>query len=826
MITKLIIKNNAALSKKGATYLELDTKDVFNIIVGRNGFGKTTLMGELTMLPPDNADYLPGGYKEVHAVVGKDTYIVKSTTGKSSEHFFIHNGKNLNEGNTLLVQRELVKIHFGVTPFIKDVITGLDVRNLFTTLSAPKRKDFLMTVNPNDTSYALKIHDKLKSNLNALKGGLKTQRQRLAVEEGRLVQLASMDPAKLQEEIRVMDDQIKNALIIHGTLQNVQRNELTGLKNDIANIISFLMSSHTQVKHSKPTLLKLKIQSESTLDYYKTREIKLSSLLGELASQLSGLDLANNNLETYRSRLELNNRAIEINREELHALTRKYEEHELFKGVYNDPDFQASASELVNYLHGANKTNDQSITSTIYQSKQERARELDNELQGIRRKLSDIQHQLDHFEKADSVECPKCTTRFKVGMEKVNPQQIRNEGNILQERKDVVEKELKVISEWLEDNQGWYESMGSLTRYARRFYNPQLIISMISEYRIGKADISVLIDLIRSTVNYGEISKTLSVLEEENQNVEKQIKFLESSDVETLFKRAQFVERELGSVQRSVRRVLNEINDYDMQLDIIELDVQKRDRLGYLIQELEDKLIENGQWRIKVRVEEIIQDLTPRKDQLISNLIRSESLNSVIESIKENIADMERREKHTALLLDGLSPVKGLIGYLMNDFLKSVVANVNAIIQPIWTNRLHVLNCSTSKTEEDVDLNYSFPVLTGSSDKPNKDIGNCSGGEREIINFAFRLVLHRYLGKRTCLPLMMDEVGVAFDELHRGRFNAYIAEQIRLDKLPQTFMISHSHKEICSAVQTANFIALNTEGLRLGFEMNKKSVIR
>ena len=203
MITKLIIKNYTPLVKKGVSYVELDTKEIFNIILGRNGFGKTSLLRELTPFPPDNADYQPGGYKEVHVVVGKDAFILRSTTGKSSEHHFILNGKNLNEGNTLLVQRELVKIHFGVTSGIKDVITGLDVRDLFTTLSAPRRKDFLMAVNPNDTTYALKVFDKLKSNLNAIKGGLKTQRQRLVVEEGRLSQLAGMEPDKLQQEIRV-----------------------------------------------------------------------------------------------------------------------------------------------------------------------------------------------------------------------------------------------------------------------------------------------------------------------------------------------------------------------------------------------------------------------------------------------------------------------------------------------------------------------------------------------------------------------------------------------------------------------------------------------
>lgn len=825
MITKLIIKNYAPLSKKGVTYVELDTKDVFNIVLGRNGFGKTSLLRELTMMPPDNADYLAGGYKEVHAVVGKNTYVLKSSTGKSSEHHFIHNGKQLNEGNTLLVQRELVKIHFGVTPFIKDVITGLDVRNLFTTLSAPRRKDFLMAINPNDTSYALKIYDKLKSNLNALKGGLKTQRQRLVVEEGRLTQLVSMDPEKLQQEIRLMDDQIKNALIIHGTLQHIQRNDISGLKTEIGNIITFLMSSHTQVKHSRPTLLDIKEKAMGTLDYYKTREIKLGSLLGELAGQLSGLDLANNNLDSYRNRLELNQRAISINQEELESMNKKFDGHALFVDIYDDPQFHASASELISFLQGIHRTREENITSALYQSKMLVNKDLCDELNTVKAKINNIQHTLDHFNRADSVDCPKCKNKFKVGMSEINPERLKNENLILNERKVQLEKEITVVTDYIEDNQSWFESMGSLTRYARRHYNPQLIISMISEYRIGKTDISVLIDLIRSTVVYGDVTKTLTALKEETETVQKQIAFLESSDVETLFKRSQFVERELATAQRSVQRVLNEIRDYDNQLDIIELDAQKRDRLGYLMQEFEGKLVENGQWRVKARVEEIIQDLTPRKDQLISNLIRSESLNSVIQSIKDNIADMECREKHTALLMDGLSPVKGLIGYLMNDFLKSVVANVNAIIQPIWTNRLHVLNCTTSKSEDDVDLNYNFPVLSGDSDKANKDIGDCSGGEREIINFAFRLVLRRYLGERSSLPLMMDEVGVAFDELHRGRFCAYIAEQLRLGKLPQVFMISHYINQY-GVFNNSNVIALNTEGLTVPVKVNQKSKIK
>lgn len=822
MITKLIVKNLTPLAKKGVTYVELDTKDIFNVVVGRNGFGKTSLLRELTPYPPDNADYGPGGYKESHHVIGKDTYILKSTTGKSSEHHFIHNGKNLNEGNTLLVQRELVKIHFGVTPFIKDVITGLDVRDLFTTLSSARRKEFLMAVNPNDTTYALKVFDKLKSNLNALKGGLKTQRQRLIVEEGRLSQLAGMEPDKLQQEIRVMDDQIKNALIIHGQLQHVQRSDLQPIKNEIANIISFLIGANHSVKHTRNTLLSMRQRHEDSLSYYKDKEIALTAALSEVTTQLAGLD-GRNNLDGYKKVLANNELSLSLNLDELAIIERRFEAHELFKDVYKDGNFYLQVEELISLLFSVEKAVDMEITSDKYRRAQTKLQEFRNELEANKNHANEIRHTLNHFNKADSVECPKCDHKFKVGFGNIDIPQLTSRLETHDKRIVELQSYVKRGEDYLENNQGWYESMAGLMRYAQRSEYSNLIVKLIGEYNVGKGDIMLLIDLLRSTAQYADITKTINVLKEEIENVSKQIKFLESSDIETLFKRAEFIERELATSQAGVRRALRNISDVDDQLGTITLDEQKRDRLSILLQELNDKLTENGKYRIKNRVEEIISELTPRKDSLISNLIRSESLNSVIQSIKENIADMEKREKHTILLMEGLSPVKGLIGYLMNDFLKSVVANVNAIIQPIWTNRLHVLNCSTSKSEEDVDLNYNFPVLSGGSDKPNKDIGLCSGGEREIINFAFRLVLRRYLGDRCGLPLMMDEVGVAFDELHRGRFCAYIAEQLRLDKMPQVFMISHSHKEIAAAVNNANFIALNTEGLRLGFELNKKS---
>lgn len=829
MITKMILKNYTPLYKKNITYVELTIRDVFNIIIGRNGFGKTSLLKELTPFPPDNADYEQGGYKETHHVIGKNTYILKSSTGKSSEHHFIFNGKPLNEGNTLLVQRELVKLHFGVTANVKNFITGLDVRDLFTTLSAARRKDLLMTINPNDTSYAVKVYDKLKSNHNSIKGGLKTQRQRLVVEEGRLTQLSSMESGKLQQEIRVLDDQIKNALIIHGELQHVNNIDINPLKNEIGNIISFLMGNDTIVKQPMSVLLQLKEGLNGTLDYHKSREIRFSTMLTEFATQLAGLNSSGNNLDSYKHRLSNLLVMAEENQKTFDKITKRFEEHPDFIPKPSDErefkHFVERANNFIYQIQSVNRAVDTEITSSKFKTIQAKLTETTKEYDSLKRKISEIEHTLEHYSRADTVDCPKCTARFKPGFTEFDPVKIQNQKNDLHERVAVLKKQVTEYEDYIEDNQGWYDSMTDMLRFSQSTDIPQIYNALIRTYEIGKRDTSVLVSLVEDTREYAHVCEVIKSLNEEKDSVEKQIIFLESSDVETLFKRSEWVERELAATQRSVRRILNELKDIDDQIECIQEDIQRRDRLGFVMTELNESLVRNGQYKIKLRVQEIINDLTPRKEQLISNLIRAESLHSVIQSIKDNIADLEKREKHTQLLLDGLSPVKGLIGYLMNDFLKSVVANVNAIIQPIWTNRLSVLNCSTAKTDEDVDLSYSFPLISGGNDKASKDIGDGSGGEREIINFAFRLVLRRYLGDSCSLPLMMDEVGVAFDELHKGRFFAYIAEQSRLDKLPQTFMISHNYKEYAGNLN-ANIIALNTEGIRVGFEVNKNSILR
>lgn len=827
MLTGLIVRNFTPLLKKGTSYVELDIKKfILNILLGRNGFGKTTLLSLITPMPPDNADFGPDGYKEWRYVDERGTFILKGSTGKNSVHEFIFNGKNLNEGKTLLVQRELVKIHFGVTQQIVNILTGLDVRDLFTTLSAARRKEFLMAVNPNDTSYALKVYEKLKSNYNTIRGGLKTQRQRLVVEEARLTQLATMDAEKLEIEIAQLDTQIKDALVLHGILSGVEQNDLKPIKLEIDNIISRLLGNDTIIKGTRGQYLEQKEAGLRRLAHLTTLSTKLSTMHSEITQQLQGLDAGTQSLEGYKARLGMIEGKLDKLKLDLELTENFFVGQSFFQeGFYRDEDLLVNAHELMEQLRLVHKARDPEATGTKYKGICDRLVIVKNELANLQSDITQINHQLDHYRKADTVSCPECAANFKIGFEKFNPSQleaIRDEKVVQLKR---FESEAEKLNDYIENNEEWYSSMTAYHRFLRRLREPGKLLEMSTHFNVGKTDIQVLLECIRRSIEIDNIIKQITQLEEEHQHLLTQIKYLESSDVTSLFARAGEVERELAYTQRSIGRVKEELRKIDDAINTIIADDLLRDKLTFLATDIHTKLIENGKYAIKLKTEQAIDELCPLKDQLIANLIRAKSLNSVIDSMKETIADLEKKEKHTLLLMEGLSPVKGLIGYLMNDFLKAVVGNINAIIQQVWTTRLRVMNCSTSKTDDDVDLSYSFPVLVGDSDKPNKDIGLCSGGEREIINFAFRVVILRYLGPKCGVPLMMDEVGVALDELHRGRFYSWVEEQHRLDTLPMTFMISHNYAQF-SRNLAANFIALNVEGLNVPANMNQHSIIR
>lgn len=53
------------------------------------------------------------------------------------------------------------------------------------------------------------------------------------------------------------------------------------------------------------------------------------------------------------------------------------------------------------------------------------------ERNGVKSKIDELRHTLNHYNKAEAVDCPKCDHQFKLGFEKFNPEQIQEQLTVL-----------------------------------------------------------------------------------------------------------------------------------------------------------------------------------------------------------------------------------------------------------------------------------------------------------------------------------------------------------------------------------------------------------
>lgn len=827
MIIKLIIENLIPLLNKGTKRIELTPDECMNIVVGRNGFGKSALLREVSPLPPDNSRYAEGGYKEIHYYINKKHYILKSWTGKNSDHSFLIDGNEQNEGGTLTVQRDLVRIHFGVTPKLFDVVSGLDDRTLFTTMSSGKRKEVLQDINPNDTSFGIETYDKLKREYNSTKGALSNQRKRLAAEIRLQESFESMDPEAFEAEINLLDEQLKNAILIHGQLLHVKDPELSKARDELAGIIQRLRLNDSKITMTKHDLLVWLERASLLNTNYQVKIKTYTDKIVEITDKINGLDVGNFSLENTKTKIEENTlriKDIEKTLENLKAnLNRIYVSDEL---LTKDYAFFFFMDDFINVLKLVEIASDKSITSAFYKKEVIRSKELTNKRNNLKNEIEDLQHYIRHYEKSEDVSCPKCETKFKLGFENFNIVETKNKLASITESLKITEESLDKLTRYLEANEPWFNTMESLYRLTSQTEYASTYIKLIKELDIGKQSTPIAVHYFTNLKKYYVEKQVLKTLNEENTLLKAKLKLIEESDINTLYVLLEELNTELYFFQKASKYNLGDIKSIESELEIIEEDEQLRVIYLDKINALEELVLQKGRYDIKRKVEEVIGIITPKKNKMVADLIKVQSLRSVIDSIKTDIIKLEKEEKHLSFLMDLISPTKGFIGSLMNEFVTAVKGNINNIIEPIWATPLYLITEDSELDKEGeagVELKYNFPACTGMRGAL-KDVNDSSKGEAEIFNWAFRKTLREYLKVPEALPLHMDEVGVNFDDLHRSRFGAYLDEQYRIDKLPQTFMISH-YAEQYGIMSNANIIALNTEGLKIPFETNRSTKI-
>lgn len=810
MLGKLIIKNNNWLLTKGTKYVELDFKDLVNIFMGRNGFGKTTILREAHPLPPENSDYTEGGYKYVKWIVSPTlVYEMESWTGSSSTHNFKRNGVELNTGHTLTVQRDLCLLHLGLTPQLIRYMTGIRAKDLFTLLAAGTRKQIFMDMYPNDTQYAFKLYNKIKEELRNTIGALKNQHFRLSEEEDKAAWLQESSIEEIESNIESLEQSIKDGMVLSGVLSEEEDKceYIESLKQQLKKLVRDLLFEKVSIVLTEEELVSDIEQSKRILTGCDDKVKWLRNKITEYSDILSANTYALASPEALEEQLE----ALEvIHQSDKETYANLEPQIKDYFGELTEEGLSTLTTNgemLIERIQLLTLASNENLTLAIYSNWLDRLSNLADQGRGLKESILEAEHFLKHFDGQDVVSCPECSTEFKPGFDVKEVEQKRKVLAINRDKLEKLTKEYRELKLKINNDEEFYQGMTKLMNWVQYVDDQEsTLFNFIKVKFIGYREGTSSINALRLLSSYQKTRLQIKNHSEEIQSLKNRIAMLKRNDIREITLQMEELEYTLASVLKTIKHFSERLRYRQQNLDIIRARGLKLQQLEQLQEDIIEAYKSQGRFLIKEANSQALMEWVPAKDKYVQQLIRGKSALKVIESIKENIAALEDKKIKLQLLADGLCPNKGLIGKLMADFIKTVVGNMNAIIREVFTTPLFVLPCINKKGE----LTYNFPVINSVNGKPSKDVSDCSGGEQDIINFAFRMVLMRYKGNG--FPLVLDEVGIKLDSYHQNKFFEYISRLTTSEQVKQILMVSHFMTHI-GMFNKASVIALNSEGI-------------
>lgn len=819
MLIKLIVENYIPLQKNGINYAELDFNHAVNLLIAPNGFGKSSLLKEVNQLPPESADFAPGGRKYSEWKIEGKHYIFDSKTGVSDGHSFKVNGEELNKGGTFMAQKELCWTHFKLDRSRARFLSGLKVYDLFSNLPVNRRKDILLWLYPNDTSYAMTVFNRLKTERNELKAVLKNQVARYADESEKLKRIAECGVNELEARIKSIDEDLRKSLLLRGSLepykinpylkQRIERfEELTTVLT--VNKVSGFTETEDELVSGIETC-------ERLIETYQEQISSLQHTIGEHSGLLEGVE------EFLQDPFLFQNQADQLETE-IHNLKKSIEEYTTVladQPVFSETEVDFKGLDLaydsfVAQLHCVVNANDSTITGGVYKQMEVNFNQLTNHIREYESKVTNARHQLKHYDNAEQVECPECKHGFKVGMVEKDIARIRADVENWGKTITRLEEERNALTEALDNDKSWYESMTALYQFCRLRNDVPCLGVLVKEFNVGKNEISHLLNALRAYKGRFDASKRVESLLEEHKLIETRIGLMNRDNVLDVAAIVAGWEKDLVIDQNQLAFYNRRLKKLNNHLSVVRNYKTDLATLETLREEIFQGLLDEGYVLFRKQLDERINILSEEKEDYLRSIINSRSLSAVVESINDEVTRLRKRLIIVDTWMDKLCPNKGYIGKLLTDFIKAVCGNTNAMVQEVWNTPLYVKPCNKANG----DLTYKFPVVVGDT-VPVPDMADCSLGQTGILDFAMRLTALNYHGY---FPLIMDEVGTNFDEVKRVRFFNFVRELAQKKDARQIFCVSH-YLSSFGVFPNPNVIAIQHDGLTLPAEPNRNNII-
>lgn len=833
IVLELYIKNCIRFLNKGTTEIHYTPKKELQLILGSNGYGKSSLAEMACPLPPNKKSFISGGIYRLKSSYNGDIYLLEAEFSASAKYSFsINGGPNLNDGRTFTVQKALVEKYFGYTQEVHDLIRGkID----FVKMSPSQRKEWLLKLCPYDLSYAVKIEKEANRQIGQLNGVVKKTKEKLIRAQSELISQTELDEIQSSLDLRMLQlDEF--SLFINNqarwdysdedqlcTIGETMQQEISTIRTKGTRIYKLLRdfySTPPEVKQANPEI-QVKVDKELTSSKLSETKARLKALYEEqlnlenmLRSSDLDADITDDELTSRVSRIDSDLNLIHPNMDLLEYDSPKILTQQLIEVA---PLFENFLSRLPINL------NREEYSSTVMKKIEETLAEQNHNLAKLKSTRHGYQHRAEFIVQQSTTDCPECNFTFIPGVKPEEKDQLDKLISEIDQAIDVLEVEIKANEDARlgqdEYRSLMYEFQGITRDYPRltmlwgpchedlRMYNAPSTLSGIAGKLIN--DFYGVIrykELHEERQRYATIIENRALSKSANHQAIKDRLHVLIGQLESLISEHSLLESRLASLQTA------ESLFKDISVAVNNLSAAWETHEQKMLTKAKSEQAEV----VNININQIKFAMVNLQDRLNGNAAKK----AVVDSLEKMIDEMIEEVRILGLISKLLSPTDGFIAKMMDKFITEFVGVMNSIAKHIWSHTFVIYRCGVDKN----GLDFLFPVLANALNNKAADIAHGSDGEIEFVNFLATMAARSYW-KLTSFPMQLDELGKYFTEKHRLNLYNYVKSLIESGAVSQVFVISH-FPSTHNTLVNADFNYLDPTGLTVPPGANQNLLLK
>lgn len=755
------------------------------LIIGTNGSGKSSLLKEITPLPPQSNEYEKTGYKITEWLHENNHYRLSAHFGTQHVHSFVREGEELNPGGTATVQKALVWQYFRISPEIHELLIG---QLRIDTMSPAQRREWMTRLADTDYQYALQVFQKLKEQHRDLVGSIKLAQAR---RHDAIAQcLDPMSQQQLQDTIHSLTEELHRCY----ALKSLDAQHYDQRERALRSTDTQLDTHNEQLRR---TLYRLPALCRArSIDELHTSIVSYEEQLAEhrgtrknIIKQIEDDDhaYALYHREKIETRQDLYDQLARYRQQQSDAMAKRQFKIEYTSVEQAEQQFAHVHHELSNLIVGLDISVLPSWTRAYHQQLHAETTALQDK---IRRWLNQQQvaaktmERLEQDRNEHGLVCPNCQHVWYQEYTEDRYTKHRADYEQANEQLAAARSSMQELQERLDQVQDYFDRLVSYQRLIDQSPTLRPFWTWIqSQYSITTELTRVLADIWMAKSEL-TLHRSYNQLEEQCQQIQNVLNQQDSSGIQLLKDRREKNHRLLSELDRTILLEQTQLQQLQASLSAYRALEQARKELANLVDQRYQQLQLYAS-SLKARcVNVLIDSLEKALAQETSRYQDALHAQSRYQALDQQIQQEQLLVNRYAALIRALSPSEGLIAKGLKHFIQHFVGQMNQVIAQIWLYPLELL----PPVLDEGALDYKFPVSVDGS--VVSDLSKTSSAMKEVIQLAFQIVARQYLHLADA-PIYLDEFAASMDHAHRASAYQAIQQWLGQTDVAQIYLISH-----------------------------------